>query len=270
MKYGVCLELFFNDRPFLERIPAAASAGFRYVEGWFTDMTDWKGVMKSDDAKDPVQLRRTVEKAGVVFTNMLIGSPDGKVGGGLTNPANRRQWLERAEAHLKFCHEAGIGSTIVLTGNHVPGFTAKQMRQSIIDGLKATVKLAENYGIDLLLEPLNDQLDHLNYFLTSSDEGAAICREIGSPRLKMLFDCYHMQITEGDLYGHIRKNLDVIGHIHSAGHPGRHELWLGETNYQFLVKEIEKMGYDRVFGLEYLPTLESSQSLVQTLQYLKR
>jgi hydroxypyruvate isomerase len=78
-----------------------------------------------------------------------------------------------------------------------------------------------------------------------------------------------MQIMEGDLTGHLRKNLDVIGHIHSAGHPGRHELWLGETNYPFLVEEIRKMGYKNVFALEYAPTLEPVESLRRTLAYLK-
>ena len=269
MKYGVCLEMSFTDRPFLDRIPAAADAGCTCVEMWFTDMTAWNSGMKSEDAKDPKQIRQAAEKAGVVITNAVIGSPDGGIGGGLTNPANRKQWLARADATLKFCKQAGIGAAIVCTGNHVEGLTAKRMRKSIIAGLQKTVKKAEKYGVHLLLEPLNDKVDHPHYFLTSSDEGAAMCREIGSPRLKLLFDCYHMQSMEGDLCGHIRRNLDVIGHIHAAGHPGRHELWMGEIAYPFLVKEIVNMGYNKTFALEYLPTLDPSESLRKTLDHLK-
>jgi len=78
-----------------------------------------------------------------------------------------------------------------------------------------------------------------------------------------------MQIMDGDLTGHIRKNLDVIGHFHSAGHPGRHELWLGETNYAFLVRQLETLGYQGVFALEYAPILPPGDSLRQTLKYLK-
>ena len=122
--------------------------------------------------------------------------------------------------------------------------------------------------MNLWLEPLNDLVDHADYFCTGSDAGADLCRELESPRMKLIFDCYHMQIMEGDLLGHIKRNLDVIGHFHSAGHPGRHELWLGETNYPFVVKEIEAMGYDGVFSLEYFPTLESGESLRKALQYL--
>ena len=143
------------------------------------------------------------------------------------------------------------------------------MRQNVLDGLKATAELAEKTGVQLLLEPLNDQIDHPHYFLTSSDVGATLCRQVGSAHLKLLFDCYHMQVMEGDLCGHIRRNLDVIGHIHAAGHPGRHELWLGETNYPFVVREIEKSGYEGVFAFEYLPTLPPAESLRRALQHLE-
>jgi hydroxypyruvate isomerase len=150
------------------------------------------------------------------------------------------------------------------------GLSFPQQRQNVLDGLKGTAELAEALGVDLWLEPLNDQIDHPDCFLIGSDTGAALCREVGSKRLKLLFDCYHMQIMEGDICGHIRRNLDVIGHFHSAGHPGRHELWLGETNYPVVVREIEKSGYTGVFAFEYQPLLPSAESLKRTLDYLTR
>ena len=268
MKLGVCLEMFFTDRPFPDRIAAAGQAGYRFAEMWFTDMTAWKDGMRKDDAKDPAAGRAAAEKAGVVLTNAVIGSPDGGIGGGLTNPASRKQWLARTEQTLTFCNAAGIGAAIVCTGNVVEGKTIRQMRKSVVTGLEESAKLAEKHGVNLWLETLNDTIDHPGYFLTGSDDGAAICREIGSPRLKLLFDCYHMQIMEGDLCGHIRKNLDVIGHLHAAGHPGRHELWLGETNYPYLVEQIDAMAYSGVFALEYLPTIDPTESLRRTAAYL--
>ena len=142
------------------------------------------------------------------------------------------------------------------------------MRRSVLDGLKATAERAEKAGIDLFLEPLNDRVDHPNYFCTHSDEGAELCRAVKSARMKLLFDCYHMQIMEGDLIGHIKAAFDVIGHFHSAGHPGRHELWLGETDYRYLTKQIDEMGYSGVFGLEYAPSGDHVESLKKTRQYL--
>lgn len=269
MKYGVCLEMVFTDRPFLDRIQLVAEAGYRFAEMWFGDLATAKSAGDARKSKQAAQIRAATEKAGITMTNVVIGSPDGKLGGGLTDAARRPEWLQRTDATLAYCREANIGAAIVCTGNLVKGLSRAQMRQNVLDGLKATAERAEKAGITLLLEALNDKVNHTGYFLTSSDEGAALCREVNSPRLKLLFDCYHMQIMEGDLTGHIRKNLDVIEHIHSAGHPGRNELWLGETNYPFLVEEIRKMGYKKVFALEYTPTLDPSESLRKTLEYLK-
>jgi len=258
MKLGVCLEMFFTKMPFTDRIMQAGEAGFKYAEMWMIE------------GKRPDQLAKAARRAGVTLTNAVIGSPDGKIGGGLTDPRQRKEWLKRTDRTLAFCRDAEIGACIVCTGNVVPGKTRQAMRRSVVEGLKATVERAETAGINLWLEPLNDKIDHPDYFCTGSDEAADICREVGSRRMKMLFDCYHMQIMGGDLTGHIRKNLDVIGHIHAAGHPGRHELWLGETNYSFLAREIKKLGYRGVFAFEYIPTMDPKASLRKTREYLTK
>ena len=268
--FGVCLEMQFPDRPFLDRIAAARQAGVSFAEMWFTDMTAWTKGMNKDDAKHPDKVRAAAARAGVTLTNAVIGSPDGSIGGGLTDSRNRRAWLARAKSTLEFCGEAGIGAAIVCTGNLTKGLSPQRQRRNVLDGLKATAELAEKLKVNLWLEPLNDKIDHPGYFLTSSDEGAALCRKVGPKRLKLLFDCYHMQIMEGDLCGHIRRNLDVIGHFHSAGHPGRHELWLGETNYPVVLREIASSRYAGVFAFEYMPTLPPAQSLRRTLDYLRR
>jgi hydroxypyruvate isomerase len=269
LHFGVCLEMQFPDRPFLDRIGAAGRAGVRFAEMWFTDMTAWTNGMKKTDAKQAAKVRAAAAKAGVTLTNAVIGSPDGSIGGGLTDSRHRRVWLGRARNTLEFCREAGVGAAIVCTGNVAKGLSRQRQRRNVLDGLKATAEVAEKLKVSLWLEPLNDKIDHPDYFLTSSDEGAALCREVGSPRLKLLFDCYHMQIMEGDLCGHIRRNLDVIGHFHAAGHPGRHELWLGETNYPVILREIKSARYTGVFAFEYQPTLPPAASLRRTLAYLK-
>ena len=268
--FGVCLEMQFPDRPFLGRIAAAGRAGLQFAEMWFADMTWYAKGMNSDDVKRPDKVRAAAARAGVTLTNAVIGSPDGSIGGGLTDSRKRRAWLVRAKSTLEFCREAGIGAAVVCTGNVARGLSPQRQRRNVLEGLKATAELAEKLKVNLWLEPLNDKIDHPDYFLTSSDEGAALCREVGSRRLKLLFDCYHMQIMEGDLCGHIRRNLDVIGHFHSAGHPGRHELWLGETNYPVVLSEITKAGYRGVFAFEYMPTLPPARSLRRTLDHLRR
>lgn len=259
MELGLCIEMAFSNLPFEDRVRKAAELGFRNIEMWFVDMS-YKG--------SPENLARLAEQNHVNITNTVIGAPDGSVGGGLTNPVNRKQWLEQARMSIEFTKEARIPATIVCTGNEVAGMSDAQMMQSVLEGLKPTVELAEKAGIILIMEPLNSTYDHPGYWLTSSDRGAEICRKLGSNHMRLLFDCYHMQIMEGDLVKHIERNMDVIGHFHAAGVPGRNELYKGEINYPFLLEQIENFGYQGVFGLEYEPSIDHESSLKETLKYL--
>jgi hydroxypyruvate isomerase len=247
--------------PFEARVKKAAELGFKCVEMWWVDGS-FKGT--------PKQLAKLAEQAGVKITDTVINAPDGSMGGNLTDPRqNMDGFLARAQKTLAYTREAQISATIVLTGNRVAGLDEKTMEESVVERLKPVVEMAEKAGVTVLLEPLNDLYDHPDHWLTSSDKGAAICRRIGSPRLRMLFDTYHMRVMEGDLVKHIERNIDVIGHFHAAGVPGRHEVFAGETNYPFVLKKIEGMGYQGAFGLEYSPSLDDETSLKQSLAYLQ-
>ena len=260
MKLGLCLEMALTSLPFEDRVKTAARLGFKNVEIWWVDSV-FKGT--------PDQLAKLAQANGVTITNTVINAPDGSVGSGLTDPRKSKDaWLERARMTINYTKEAQIPNTIFLTGNRVPDLTDRQMLESVIEWTKPVVDMAEKAGVTLLLEPLNDKYDHPGHWLTSSDLGAEICRRIGSKRLRMLFDCYHMQIMEGDLVNHIKRNIDVIGHFHSAGVPGRHEVFTGETNYPFVLSQIEQLGYQGVFGLEFAPSMNDEVSLTQTLAHL--
>ena len=259
MELGLCIEMAWTALPFMDRLAMAADAGLRNVEMWFVDGS-YQG--------PPDALACRAGSLGLRITNTVIGAPDGSVGGGLVKPERRADWLDRARMTLAFTRDAGIGATIVCTGNAQPAMSDEHIRSSVLDGLKATVEMAESFGVNLLLEPLNTRYDHPGYWLASSDQAAELCREVDSSRLKVLFDCYHMQIMEGDLWTHIERNLDVIGHFHAAGVPGRHEPQTGEVNYPYLLTRLRQNGYTGVFGLEYAPSCEPSHSVRTTLDYL--
>lgn len=261
MELGLCIEMVFSKLPFRERLKKAAALGFKNVEMWFVDMS-FKGTAD--------ELARISDVNDVKITNTVIGAPDGSIGGGLTNPTNRSKWLERAKMTIEFTKNAQIPATIVCTGNEVEGTANEQIMESVMEGLKQTLEMAEKAGITLLLEPLNCKYDHPGYWLTSSDKAAEICRKLNSQYMKILYDCYHMQIMEGDVIRHIERNIDVIGHFHAAGVPGRHELYNGEINYPFVLLQIEKLGYNGVFGLEYEPSTDEAESVRRTVQYLKQ
>lgn len=262
MELGLCLEMALTSLPFEDCVKTAARLGFKHVEIWWVDSI-FKGT--------PDQLAKLAQANSVTITNTVINSPDGSVGSGLTDPRKSNvPWLERARMTINYTQAAQILNTIFLTGNRVPDLNDQQMLESVIEWTKPVVDMAEKAGVTLLLEPLNDKYDHPDHWLTSSDLGAEICRRIGSHRLRMLFDCYHMQVMEGDLVNHIKRNIDVIGHFHSAGVPGRHEVFAGEIDYHFVLSQIEQLGYQGVFGLEFAPSMNDEVSLTQTLMHLSK
>jgi hydroxypyruvate isomerase len=133
----------------------------------------------------------------------------------------------------------------------------------MVAGLKAAAPLLEEAGITLLLEPLNGKINHAGIYLESSDEGFEILREVGSPNVKLLFDIYHQHITEGDIIRRITSNIDLIGHLHCAGNPGRHELDSGELDYIRIFKALDDAGYKGYGGIEYFPLHPAEEGLKQ-------
>ena len=114
-----------------------------------------------------------------------------------------------------------------------------------------------------MIEPLNTKVDHPGYYLTSSAEAFEIVREVGSPNVKVVFDIYHQQISEGNIIPNITKNLDGIAHLHAAGHPGRNDLQFGENDYKNIFAAVDNAGYTGACGLEYRPLCDPEASLAE-------
>ena len=140
----------------------------------------------------------------------------------------------------------------------------------LIENLKRVADICEKEDVIVVLEPLNSLYDHKGYYLDSSYIGFEIVKAVNSPAIKILYDCYHMQIMEGNLVNSILTNIDFIGHFHSAGVPGRNELHCGETNYPFVIEAADKAGYDRYFGFEYWPTYDNQASLKDVFAYVRQ
>ena len=137
--------------------------------------------------------------------------------------------------------------------------------RAIVEKLKAGAPLLEDAGVTAVVEPLNILVDHAGYYLSTSAEGLELVDEVGSPNVRLLFDIYHQQITEGNVTQNLVRDIDRIGHIHVADVPGRHEPGSGELNYAYIFKAIQGAGYRGFVGLEYVPQADSTDSLKQTL-----
>jgi hydroxypyruvate isomerase len=178
--------------------------------------------------------------------------------------AHREEW---AECHAKLreridqCAAAGIERIITFSGFR-RGLSDEEGIANMVAGLKEIAGLAEEKKITLCIEMLNSRVDvqmkgHPDYFCDSMERTVEICRQIGSPRVKVLFDLYHVQIMHGDVVSRIKQYRDYIAHVHTAGVPGRNEIdGTQELNYPALMHALLDIGYTGFVGQEFIPTRE--------------
>ena len=173
---------------------------------------------------------------------------------GLNRPENH----DRIEAELRekidLAAENDIPSLICFSGNRYDGLTDDAGIDVCAAGLARVVEAAEAKGITLCMELLNSKVNHPDYQCDSTPWGVEVCRRVGSPRVKLLYDIYHMQIMEGDLIRTITENIEYIGHFHTAGNPGRNDMDdTQEIYYPAVMRAIAATGYDGYVGHEFLP-----------------
>jgi hydroxypyruvate isomerase len=139
----------------------------------------------------------------------------------------------------------------VTTGIRVQNLTFAQQTQNCVEALKRAAEIVEKTKLVLVLEPLNEKVDHAGYFCVFSEHAAEIIGGVNHPQVKILFDIYHQQISEGNVINNLRQYWDMIGYIQTGDVPGRKEPYTGELNYQNIFKVIHQMGYTGILGLEH-------------------
>ncbi|MCX8108591.1 MAG: TIM barrel protein, partial [Verrucomicrobiae bacterium] len=130
----------------------------------------------------------------------------------------------------------------------------EQGLENCVKGLKRLMPIAEKHKVTVILELLNSKVDHKDYMADHTAWGVEVCKRVGSERLKLLYDIYHMQIMEGDLIRTIKDNIQYIGHFHTGGNPGRNEIdETQEINYRAVMTAIVSTGYKGFVGQEFVP-----------------
>jgi hydroxypyruvate isomerase len=267
-KVSVCAECFFVDLPFEERVSRIADIGYQYIEFWHPEGTFDGSQIDFTQPKSSESMNDIARQKSVCYTDFAFGAWDGSIGGNVTNAADHEGYFRQMQKMFDFAAAIGCSKGIILSGLEQKGLSKDQMNQNVRRAFANAVRMAEKAGVTLLIEPLNSLVDHAGYLFDKTDEAVQIIREIKSPNLKLLFDLYHMQVMQGNLLSFIEKNIDIIGHFHSAGVPGRAELFDTEINYPQIIKTLDRLGYGGCFGLEYFPRLDSVESLKRTLDYL--
>ena len=157
--------------------------------------------------------------------------------------------------------KAGIPNVITFSGNR-KGMPDDEGARNTIAGLNRVKKIAEDNGVVLCLELLNSKVNHPDYMCDHTAWGVRVVEEVNSPNVKLLYDVYHMQIMEGDLIATIKKNIAWIGHFHTGGVPGRHELdETQEIQWDGVMRAILETGYRGYVAHEFLPVHDPMSSL---------
>ncbi|WP_265457038.1 hydroxypyruvate isomerase family protein [Enterococcus sp. HY326] len=254
-----CIDAMYTEIPFYDRFQAAKDDGFEYIEFW--SWTD----------KDLDKIVESVKKSGIKISGF-----NGDADYSLIDPTHKTEYLKFLKQSIEAAKKIGSLSLTIHSNalgdlgvvlNHYTELSDTVKICSMYDMLLDCAKLAEEHQIDLNLEPLNIYADHVGNYLATTQMAAEMIQLIGSPRLKVLYDVYHMQINEGNLSVNMTKYLKQIGHIHVADNPGRHEPGTGEINYTKVFEMLEEIGYQGRVGYELFPATTTKEAVKAIMSY---
>ena len=250
IKFSLCIEPVLSELDFYDRIKVAAELGFDAIEFW------------EPVGKDIARIGKLAAENKITVSICCTKDPWGKR---MNAPAS--VVLANVRESVQIAKDMGCHAIIALTGDREG--KADPQKNILIENLKRVADMVVKEDVTLNLEVLNSLVDHKGYYLDSSHVGFEIIKSVGCDHVKLLYDVYHMQIMEGNVIQNVTRNIDFIGHFHSAGVPGRHEHFSGENDYRNILKAIAATDYDRFFGVEYWPTYDHRQSLADVLKHLK-
>jgi hydroxypyruvate isomerase len=234
------------DVAYDEFFSAVAEIGYGAVEIWG----------RGDDFDD---LCRAAEKANLKLASMIgHGSP----GSGLNDRSAHGEIEKQLKASIDIAADRGIRGLIAFSGNRRNGLSDREGIEITAEGLKRVAGYAEKQNVHVNLELLNSKVDHKGYQCDRTAWGVAVVERVASPRVKLLYDIYHMQIMEGDIIRTIRENIQWVGHFHTAGNPNRGEFNdEQELNYRGICRAIAATDYDGYVGHEFKPSGDAIEAL---------
>jgi len=206
----------------------------------------------------------TARKFGLVCS-MGYPSEGAKIPDGLNNKANHDAIVRGLENTIPIAAKMGVPNLIAFFGNR-RGTSDAEAIEACASGLNRIKKVAEDNGVTVCVELLNSKVDHKDYQGDRTSFGLQVIKAVGSPRVKLLYDIYHMQIMEGDVIRTIRDNHDYIAHYHTGGVPGRHEIDdTQELNWRTVCKAIADTGFKGYVAHEFVPTRDPLTSLREAI-----
>jgi hydroxypyruvate isomerase len=240
-RFSANLGFLFADRPDLERIGAAAAAGFEAVE------MHWPYQVPAAEMRAALA-RHQVTMLGL---NTPVGNAAAGDFGLAALPGRESEFAQAFEQALSYGSAIGATAVHCMAGVAAADDAAAAER-TFVANLREAADKAAQASMTILIEPINHR-DKPNYFLHHIEQAAAIIGQVGRSNVRIMFDCYHTQIMQGDLTRRLEAYLDVIGHVQIAAVPSRAEPDEGEIDYRDICRTLDRLGYDGWVGAEYKP-----------------
>lgn len=241
LRYAPRIGLAGGRIPVPQQLEKYAEWGFRAFE--------YNG-LPSHSTAEIESFRKKMDELKMAMGVFVVNSGGWK-GGAMCDKTFHAQFLKDVERAVQIHSIIGNECATVCSGLMVPNLSHDEQTLNCIDVLKRAADIVGNSKLVLVLEPLNIRVDHAGYFVVFSDHAAHIMRQVNSPQVKILFDIYHQQISEGNVINHIRQNWDQIGYFQVGDVPGRREPYTGEINYQNVFKAIHEKGFKGIIGMEH-------------------
>ncbi len=195
-----------------------------------------------------------------------VPNPDTRLTDGFNRVENHAWLIPAYERAIPLAAAAKVPNVICFSGSR-KGQSDDEGRAICARGLAPLIPVAERQGVTLCMELLNSKVDHPDYQCDHTAWGVALAKQVNSPRFKLLYDIYHMQIMEGDVIRTIRDNIQYIGHFHTGGVPGRHEIDnTQELNYRAVMLAIAEAGFTGYVAQEFIPTKDPRKSLAEAVK----
>lgn len=249
-------------------LPASAAPGFRlrygpsmgwlgpnvienmktYAEAGFSAF-EFNGLPQRPMA-DIVSYRKVMDELKLSMGTMVVNRGGWKPTA-LPDRGGHKEFLEDMKKAVEIHKVIGNEVATVTSGLAVPNTSFEIQTQNTVEALKRAGEMCEKTKMVLVLEPLNHKVDHAGYFVVYSEHAAEIIGRTNHPQVKILFDMYHQQISEGNIINHLRHYYELIGYFQTGDVPGRKEPYTGEMNYQNIFKAIHELGYKGIIGLEH-------------------
>jgi hydroxypyruvate isomerase len=254
-KFSANLGFLWTELPLLERIDAAAKAGFRAVELHFPYATP-PGEVRAACARNHLTL---------LGINTDVGSGAGQHSGLGALPGREKEFQALIDQSVAWCQAAG-GISVHAMAGIVPEHDRAAATDTFIANLKLAAPKAAERGLTLLLEPIN-QRNMPGYFYSSIEKADEIIAAVGAPNIKIMFDVYHVGVSQGDILTRLRKYFDKIGHVQIAAVPSRAEPDEGEVAYGAIFDELDKLGWSGWVGCEYRPRAGTDEGLAWVSEF---